>query len=171
MFPWYEYSLFYEIQSIPKTVSKKWNRDYSVSDLKSDSQEYHTDGFIERYAVDTSTLKMTQPKLFSEDTVNVQSMEYLQKLIKLCRKEGIEFVAVTTPIPEETLKKYQESYEEAWNYFETFFGKEKVQYLNFNTTYYELFPHDINSYTDYDGHMNGDSARNYSEILAYFLRK
>ena len=55
--------------------------------------------------------------------------------------------------------------------FETFFGKEKVQYLNFNTTYYELFPHDINSYTDYDGHMNGDSARNYSEILAYFLKK
>ena len=171
LFPWYEYSLSYEIQSIPKTVSKKWNRDYSVSDLKSDSQEYHTDGFIERYAVDTSTLKMTQPKLFSEDTVNVQSMEYLQKLIKLCRKEGIEFVAVTTPIPEETLKKYQESYEEAWNYFETFFGKEKVQYLNFNTTYYELFSHDINSYTDYDGHMNGDSARNYSEILAYFLKK
>lgn len=171
LFPWYEYSLSYEIQSIPKTVSKKWNRDYSVSDLKSDSQEYHTDGFIERYAVDTSTLKMIQPKLFSEDTVNVQSMEYLQKLIKLCRKERIEFVAVTTPIPEETLKKYQESYEEAWNYFETFFGKEKVQYLNFNTTYYELFSHDINSYTDYDGHMNGDSARNYSEILAYFLKK
>ncbi len=66
-----------------------------------------------------------------------------KKLIKLCRKEKIEFVAVTTPIPEETLKKYQESYEEAWNYFETFFGKEKVQYLNFNTTYYELFFHMI----------------------------
>lgn len=96
-----------------------------MSDLKSDSQEYHTDGFIERYAVDTSTLKMTQPKLFSEDTVNVQSMEYLQKLIKLCRKERIEFVAVTTPIPEETLKNIKRAMKRHGIILKHFSGKKK----------------------------------------------
>lgn len=47
----------------------------------------------------------------------------------------------------------------------------EVEYLNFNTEYYDLFSHDITKYTDYDGHMNGESARNYSTILGYFLRK
>lgn len=171
LFPWYEYSLSYEVKSIPKTVLKKWNRNYDVEDLKSDSQEYHEDGFIERYGVDTSKLTMTQPKLFTKDSVNTQSMEYLQKLIKLCREENIDFVAVTTPIPSETLEQYKESYNEAWDYFESFFERENVHYLNFNTTYYDFFSHDINSYTDYDGHMNGDAAKKYSVVLAYFLKQ
>lgn len=170
LFPWYEYNLSYEVKSIPKTVLQKWEKDYNVSNLKSDSQEYHESGFIERYAVDTSKLKMAQPKLFHEQSVNKQSMEYLQKLIQLCKEKGIEFVAVTTPIPEATLSNYQDSYDEAWKYFEEFFEKQEVQYLNFNTQYYELFSHDIKNYTDYDGHMNGDAARNYSKILAYFLK-
>lgn len=171
LFPWYEYSLSYEVEAIPKTVSLKWNKDYDVSNLKSESQEYHENGFIERYAVDTSKLKMTQPKLFTKETANKQSIEYLQKLIELCKQENIEFVAVTTPIPEETLNEYQESYKEAWEYFGELFEKEEVEYLNFNTEYYDLFSHDITKYTDYDGHMNGESARNYSTILGYFLRK
>lgn len=142
-----------------------------IINLKSESQEYHENGFIERYAVDTSKLKMTQPKLFAKETANKQSIEYLQKLIELCKQENIEFVAVTTPIPEETLNEYQESYKEAWEYFGELFEKEEVEYLNFNTEYYDLFSHDITKYTDYDGHMNGESARNYSTILGYFLRK
>ena len=36
---------------------------------------------------------------------------------------------------------------------------------------YHEFSHDITKYTDYDGHMNGEAARNYSTILGYFLRK
>lgn len=170
LFPWYEYNLSYELKSIPKTVSQKWEKDYNVSNLKSDSQEYHESGFIERYAIDTSKLKMTQPKLFDENVVNEQNIEYLKKLIRLCKANNIEFVAVTTPIPEATLQKYQQNYDAAWNYFGEFFEKQGVTYLNFNTQYYDLFSHDVKYYTDYDGHMNGDAARNYSKILAYFLK-
>ena len=83
----------------------------------------------------------------------------------------LENINLAFHLPEETLNEYQESYKEAWEYFGELFEKEEVEYLNFYTEYYDLFSHDITKYTDYDGHMNGGSARNYSTILGYFLRK
>ena len=86
-------------------------------------------------------------------------MEYIEKLIAYCKKNDIDFVAVTTPIPIATLKDYSDNYNAAW------------KYLNFNTQYFKAFTHDLKAYTDYDGHMNGDAARQYSRILAEILDK
>ena len=171
LFPWYEYSLSYEFPKIKETFSQKLKKDYSIEGLKSDSQEYHESGFIERYPVNVKKLKKSEPKLFEKDKVNLQNMEYLQKLISFCRENEIEFVAVTTPIPIATLKDYSDNYNAAWNYFGKFFEEQGVEYLNFNTQYFKVFTHDLKAYTDYDGHMNGDAARQYSEILAGLLDK
>lgn len=171
LFPWYEYSLSYEIGALPDTVYQKFHHNYDVSYLKGEAQEYHESGFIERYAVDVSKLEMTAPNLFSMETLKEENIEYLDKLIDLCNEEGIEFVAVTTPIPEETLGAYADSYNAAWTYFEQFFGERGVTYLNFNTEYYDLFSHDLVNYTDYDGHMNGEAAVQYSRILGIFLNE
>ena len=54
-------------------------------------------------------------------------------------------------------------------YFGQFFEEQSVEYLNFNTQYFKAFTHDLNAYTDYDGHMNGDAAKEYSEVLAQVL--
>ena len=170
VFPWYEYSLSYEIESLPDTVSKKLGGDYGIEDFKSDTQEYHENGFVERYPVDTTTLPFTEPVLFSEEKVSAQNMEYLERLIDLCKEENIEFVAVTTPIPAVTLNQYPEEYGDAWDYFETFFEEQGVEYMNFNTEYYDLFPHEMINYTYYDGHMNGDAALRFSEILGIMLK-
>lgn len=139
LFPWYEYSLEYELGKISDTVYQKANRNYDVSYLRGTSQEYHENGFIERYSVDVSKLKLTEPKLFTKQDVKQKNMEYLKKLIKLCKDEGVEFVAVTTPVPDAMLEAYADNYDEAWEYFEEFFEKENVRYLNFNTEYYEFF--------------------------------
>lgn len=169
-FPWYEYSLSYEISRLPDTVYQKWHKNYDVSYLKGQSQEYHENGFIERYPVDVTKLKLTEPRLFTEQDVKEKNIEYLEKLISLCEEEGIEFVAVTTPVPEEALEAYTDNYSAAWEYFETFFKDRGIRYLNFNTEYYEFFSHNLINYTDYDGHMNGEAAGNYSEILGYLLQ-
>ena len=78
-------------------------------------------------------------------------------------------MAVTTPIPINTLKDYSDSYNAAWKYFGQFFEEQGVEYLNFNTQYFKAFTHDLKAYTDYDGHMNGDAAKEYSEVLAQVL--
>lgn len=171
LFPWYEYPLEYEFRNLKNTAYQKWNQNYDISYLKSDSQEYHESGFIERYAVDTSKLTMTRPKLYEEGAVIEENMIYLEKLIDFCKEQGIEFVAVTTPIPVATLAEYQDHYLGAWEYFGNFFQEQGVQYLNFNKEYYKAFSHEISCYTDYDGHMNGEAALAYSKVLAEFLKE
>ena len=171
LFPWYEYSLSYELGKVKETFSQKWNRDYDVSHLKSATQEYHESGFIERYPVDTSKLKMEDLKLFDKKQINTQNLEYLGKLIDFCNENDIEFVAVTTPVPIDTLRAYSDNFNEAWKYFGEYFDERGITYLNFNTQYFKAFTHDLKAYTDYDGHMNGDAAEDYSKVLAQVLQK
>ena len=169
LFPWYEYSLSYEVPKVKDTFTQKVTGDYDVSHLKSDTQEYHESGFIERYPVDVTKLKKSEPKLYEEGKVNQQNMEYLQKLIELCKANDIEFVAVSTPIPIDTLRDYSDNYNAAWKYFGQFFEEQGEEYVNFNTQYFKAFTHELKAYTDYDGHMNGDAARAYSKVLAQVL--
>lgn len=95
--------------------------DYDIAHLKSDTQEYHESGLIERYPVDTTKLKMKDLKLFEEEQVNPQNMEYLGRLIDFCRENDIQFVAVTTPIPINTLQAYSDNYNAAWEILWTVF--------------------------------------------------
>ena len=46
----------------------------------------------------------------------------------------------------------------------------EVTYLNFNTQYFKAFSHDLSDYTDFDGHMNGNAAKEYSKVLANILK-
>ncbi|MCD7832777.1 MAG: hypothetical protein LUH00_02135 [Lachnospiraceae bacterium] len=169
LFPWYEYSLSYEVPLIAETLTHKLTGDYSIDSETSTTQVYHESGFIERYAVDTSALQLTEPILYEEGAIVEENMEYLKKTIEFCRENGIEFVAVTTPIPAATLGTWWDNFEAAWEYFEAFFEEEDVTYLNFNTDYYFSFSHEIEDYTDYDGHMNGNAAREFSRVLAELL--
>lgn len=170
LFPWYEYSLKLELERAKETFSQKWNHDYDVEKLKSDTQEYHENGFIARYPVNVSKLKKpSDPKLFDSSALNQENMEYLEKLIRYCKDQGIEFVAVTAPMPQVTLKDYKDNFNEAWKYFSDFFESQDVLYLNFNTGYYKAFPHDMKYFTDFDGHLNADAARNFSKVLAKIL--
>ena len=122
----HEYSLSYELPKVKDTFTQKVTGDYDVSHLKSDSQEYHESGFIERYPVDVTKLKKSEPKLYEEGKVNEENMEYLKKLITFCKENDIEFVAVTTPIPINTLKDYSDSYNAAWKYFGQFFEEQEL---------------------------------------------
>lgn len=169
-FPWYEYSLGYELENMGSTITKKWTKDFGAEDLKSDTQEYHESGFVERYPVDTSEIEMSDIQEFHTEDVSERNMDYLKKLIGLCQENGIEFIALVTPLPWETLAEYGESFAEAYQYFGDFFAENDVRYVNFNSDqYYSIFSHELDAYTDYDGHLNGDAAREFSEILAQVL--
>lgn len=170
LFPWYEYPLSYELSNLKDTVSKKASGDYSISSLKTETQEYHESGFIERYPVDSADFTFTGITEFHTEDVKAVNMEYLEKLISLCEENDIEFVAVTTPVPLPSLKKYSEGYIEAWEYFQSFFDKQQVRYINFNgKEYYKAATHNPEDFTDLDGHMNGDAAREFSANLAKIL--
>ena len=44
--------------------------------------------------------------------MNSEAAEAFEKLVKLCKKEGIELTVVTAPVPQETFEKYKSNFEE-----------------------------------------------------------
>lgn len=170
LFPWYEYPLSYEFSNLKDTVTKKWSKDYGIEDLKTETQEYHENGFIERYPTDPATFTFDGINPFKVEEVKEGNMEYMEKLIDLCKENEIEFVAVTTPMPIQTLKEFGESYMAAWDYFDAFFVEQGVRYINFNgRELMKAATHNVEDFTDLDGHMHGDAAREFSWILASVL--
>ena len=169
-FPWYEYPLSYELQHLKETVARKWNHDYSGDGMQTETQAYHEDGFIERYPVDPATFSFDGMYAMYPEDIIARNMDYLKKLIDLCKEKNIEFVAVTTPLPAVTLREFSEGYEAMGAYYESFFEEQQVRYLNFNNMdYYPLTDHSVENFTDLDGHMNGDAARTFSKVLAELL--
>ena len=166
-FPWYEYPLAYEISRVGETCRAKMQKDYSASMFKTASQEYHESGFIARFPVDTAGLTTDGLTAPSVEEIKPENMVYLDKLVALCQKEGIEFVAVTTPLPLENLQAFASAYQEIWTLFDTWFAERGVTYINYNDqTYFNDFTHDIAAFTDMDGHLHEQAALAFSRVLA-----
>ena len=169
-FPWYEYDLSYEIAHVKDTLSKKLSKDYSKESFATDTQEYHESGFIERYPVDMSELEDDYvEEWFPEDIVD-KNMQDLSAIIKLCRENNIDFVAITTPLSDEAIEECREGNDALNIYYSDYFNKAGVPYINFNYgDYYDMTDHDLEGYTDLEGHMNGNAAREFSKLLAGVL--
>ena len=170
LFPWYEYPLSTELGMIKTNLGQKLTGSYDLDILRSDAQEYHEDGYIERYPVDPSTFKFPSYESFSRENLIEENLEWIRRLIRLCRDEDIEFVSIATPTAAPTLEKYADSYTQAGAFFSDFYQEQGVKYIDFNSEeYYDLFTHKVNAYTDLDGHMHGDAARDFSKVLARVL--
>ena len=165
LFAFHEYSLQFELSKMKDTVYQKVTDNYDVSYLKGTAQEYHENGFVEKYPVNQENFPAYSPTLFTKKDVKETNMEYLDKLIKLCKDNDVEFIATTMPLAATMLVEDKESYKEAWDYFADYFHEKKVPYYNFNREYYDSYGHGLENYVDYDGHMNGDSARQFSEVF------
>ena len=172
LFPWYEYSLSYELSQVPDTLRRKNRRDYSADSYATKAQKYHSDGFIERYPVDSENFNYGGLHEFSAGLVREDQMEWMRRLIDLCKKEDIRFVCVMAPIPGPTLKHFSNGFHEVNSFVGEFFSENEVEFVNFNDPagdLYKAFTHKVNAYTDLDGHMNGDAARAFSSLLASLL--
>ena len=169
-FPWYEYPLSYELEHIGETVTRKASGDYSTESMRTGQQEYHDDGFLERYPMDPETFSFQGlQELFPED-LREDNMAWLDRLTGLCRDNGIEMVAVVTPLPGDTLDRFRDGYLALDEYFAGYFAERNIRYINFNSGVYAgLAEYGIEDYTDLDGHMNGDAARRFSRLLAGVL--
>lgn len=168
-FPSYEYPLSYEISRIGETIHRKATKNYDADAFQGSAQEYHENGFIERYPVAASEFPAYTPELFAPESVYAENMEYMDKLIALCRENDVAFVAATMPVPALTLTENWDSFAAADTYFTQYFEAQGVPYYNFNMKYYKAYPHDTALFVDYDGHMNGDSARAFSALFGQMV--
>ena len=148
LFPFYEYPLTQTIPHAAESMRLKAAKDYSTEHLKGSVQEYHENGFIEKYVVAESAFPKYTPERFDADKIAPRNLEYLDKLIALCKEQVADA-----------------GWEQAWDWFADYFSERDVEFYNFNREYYDLWSHDSVFYVDWDGHMNGESARGFSRVF------
>ena len=164
LFPFYEYPLTQTIPHAAESMRLKAARDYGTEHLKGSVQEYHENGFIEKYVVAESAFPKYTPERFDADKIAPRNLEYLDRLIALCKERGVRLVVSVMPLPEKTLQA-DAGWEQAWDWFSDYFSERDVEFYNFNREYYDLWSHDSVFYVDWDGHMNGESARGFSRVF------
>lgn len=164
VFPWYLYRK--EVKRIPEIVEQKQSdvyKNYEESVFSTIGQDFREDGFIVRHHIPTDRTNQESPPLWRPENLREDAIDAFEKLLKFCRKEGIELDVVMMPIPQVTYEKYQQEYDAAIEYFTGFMEKREVPVFNYLDDQRKEIPRDLELYGDYEGHM-------YSETAAEFTR-
>ena len=89
LFPFYEYELSYEVSHIRDNLTQKLSGNYDTGRLQNNIQKYHENGFIEKLPVAPENFPAYEPELFEEERLLPENMEYIDRLIALCREKGV----------------------------------------------------------------------------------
>ena len=94
-------------------------------------------------------------------------MKYLDKIVALCKEEGIQLVLVATPVADfyiQALGNYDTFYHYMRNYAET----NEIEYYDFNLCRKDILDMEDNDFMDYH-HLSGKGAAKYSATFAEMM--
>ena len=166
------------VRYVRKTVSVKQSeecRNYSPEPFCGKDQKCRADGMIE--IADHVRGNYSVPQLSygtDVETYVQENQKYFEKTIQFCRKQGIEVIVVTTPVPEETKAQTEAFYQEAHEQMQQLSDLYGFSYLDFvcmekqdgntvKTTW------EKENFSDGEGHMHADAAARFTRILAAAL--
>lgn len=168
--PWSYYrNLFREIPQHIRVKQSDAYKQYDPSVLEIPAGHYGGRGFIYRDRVDGENKGTYNNIPWDESKVKEKAARYFDRIAAYCRENGIQLTVITTPVPADTLNQFSDSYRQSHDYFRTLMESYGIQYYNFNYMKPELMDRSMDGYWDYDGHMDGVKAMEFSEILGHFL--
>lgn len=166
------YVYTYKLKKIKANVNQKLSKDYQTANIYSlDTRDaggaYTGEGFFalplpEGNPVGEKYLKQ-QMKIAHED-INPYPEKYFRKLVKYCKDNNIELLCVTSPITPTSMKRL--SIDEAYGKLTALFDELGVTYYDFNKVKPQVLERKDTDYIDKEGHMGGELAYKYSEVLA-----
>ena len=170
-FPWYIFRK--EYQQIKDNVSNKntsEKKSCCYSMFKNHAQEYKDGGFVYRNPSNANDgwkgyVKWDRRKL------NPETVKYFKKLVKFCKKNDVELIVIRTPVPDETLEKFKDLYDDSNEYFTNLTKEYGVKFLDFTSIKIDGLCTDYLSFCDSEGHFNGENANIFSEKLAEYIEK
>lgn len=169
--PWSEYRNLY--RNIPATVRIKRGADYAAygtADLDTDVKQYRPEGFA-YFADGTEWDSFGSVLRFDRTKVGGKPVRCFEKLVDFCRREGIELTVVELPVPQETYDAYADAYADAHSFFTETAARYGISFRDFNGLTEADLPRSVANYRDYDGHMCGKLAEQFSGIIGAYLRK
>ena len=169
--PW-----FYYRNKIPQffnTLKMKLSepyKNYDVEPLNSGAQQYTKEGYMYQVADPNADKGSPNIILWNRDKILEVEKKYFFKLVNFCKGKGIEFVVITTPVPQETLELHSQTFKKSHEYYKKMMEKHKIPFYDFNFINLNGFNRSIKGYLDYEGHMSGKLGNEFSKRLGGFLQ-
>ena len=168
--------------NIEKTVAIKNSgeyKQYGIEPFQEDGQSCREDGFLSipnRLYWDETP---SEPAFTEENRkIVLENRRYFEKTVDHCRKQGIEIVVFTTPVPASTKEKNEAFYKQAHELMADMAEEHGFVFLDF------IMPDESlqalrfiagqdweeNQFADSEGHMHKITARRFSRVLGKTLR-
>lgn len=133
---------------------------------------YMGKGFCFRYRINdvpgnpeyTQTMKRNANK-----ELDTTVIEQFNQLVDYCNENNIQIVCVESPITPDAFKDAE--VHKAVTKLKELFNSYGIAYYDFNKALMSVLPRDDSSYVDAEGHMYGELAGRYSEVLAQVLKE
>lgn len=169
--PWHYYrNRIVDVRETVKTKLSDAYRNYDVAPLNTPLQSYTDEGYLYQIADRQGDKGDKNFIRWNKDGTLQKAKDYFEKIVELCREQGMELVVITTPVSQETLDMYSEEYETANEYFTELMKEYGVPYYDFNYIEMEGFDKSLAGYLDYEGHMDGMQGDAFSEVLGEYLK-
>lgn len=169
--PWFYYrnKLSQFVDTLRMKLSELY-QNYDVEPLNSGAQQYTKEGYMYQVADPNADKGSPNIILWNQDRILEVEKKYFLKLVNFCKEKKIELVVITTPVPQETLELYSETFEKAHEYYNKMMEKYRVRFYDFNFIKLNGFNRSIKGYLDYEGHMSGELGNEFSQRLGNFLQ-
>jgi len=151
-----------------KVKSSAAYRNYSMDavEIHDAGGPYAAKGFFYR-DMKMDSLVPSDIVAWDESGISDKVLDSFEKTVQYCKKNNIELVCVTSPItPTTSVNGYSE---QAGAYFTRLCEEYGVEYYDFNLLTMDTLPRTDDDFFDEEGHMLGELADRYSDILASVL--
>lgn len=157
------------LKALPDNIKSKLTREYYEYDVNSffkerEKREYQGRGFFAGSVKDEGDYKPTK---WCEDDVTEGALQGFLDIVEYCKEQNIELICVSSPAPLERLQA--EEHEDIYAYFKELSSNCGVEFWDFNYIKPEYLTWDGGNFQDSDGHMFGEFANEYSELLGELL--
>jgi len=170
--PWCSYT--YRFRDFGQNFSAKMTmsrKEYRIKFLNSKDTTLTDSGMMEKHII-PGTRKDGVDKVvpFLAQNLKQASYSWFLKTAFLCRDEGIEFIVIRTPVPENTRKALAESYRASTEFYGKLCADNGIPYHDFSADGDERLKKP-DEYADADGHMDYGLACYFSRQLGQYLKK
>ena len=136
----------------------------------SDTEEYYADtGFVYNYdTYETGTIPIRKKRVYSDDKILSENLEYLNACVDLCRENDIEVALVSSILS--VMRLYSiENYQDAVDFYQNYAAQKGIDFYNLDYLKgrEDLLPDEMMH--DYN-HVNGEGAYVVSKLFADILK-
>ncbi len=170
-FEWYLYrNQIFNLKDRWEEKKSDAYRNYDITQFSNALQTYRADGFMSITRPEEQSEKSDEPVEWNPDNVEGDVLPMLDRLNNFCKRNGITLIAVTTPIPETTYLSGLPNTADSETYMQDCMEERGIPYFNYMHAVREGISLDPDDFSDNDGHMYWDTARDFTTVFGRDLK-